>query len=547
MKFFHMSRVLLMACVLVTVIPTQASVTNIYVGQTAAGSANGTSCANAFSILFMTTYSNWGAGSAQIGPGSTVHLCGMITTQFPVSASGTSGNPITIYWESGARLSVPYCVSTGGSNPSGCIDFQGNSYITLNGGTPCGPGTSCSATEAANPTGYPAGITGIIEATANGSALANQQNGTAIAASGATGIVIENLIIRNIYQFTESSDTNGGSTEAILTTGSGCTNCSFHDLTIHDAFIGVDNGGAQDTNVSLYSAFLWNTNWGFYRGTSEGNTQTNISVHDSHFGSVSNWDQVADNNHHDRIFMADGIAGQGNFNGLYIYNNLFDGTSGCCSTAMIYWGGGTEQNAYVFNNVFNDSQGVNSMNALLELTGGSGDTAWVYNNTLIGAGTSIEGNCVQLEGTVVFVNNAITSCAATVLAKSDITFSMIDYHSYANANSSYIWESAGGTIHYVSLPAWQAFTAGEAHSTYSASLLLSATGVPEMGSPAINAGTNLTPLCTGVLVALCSDTSAGGTRTPSTRPSAGSWTAGAFNYSVGSGPNPPTSLSALVQ
>ena len=63
-----------------------ASASNIYIAQTAAGSADGTDCADAYAYTFFNTASNWGSGSSQIGPGTTVHLCGTITV--PLNNSG---------------------------------------------------------------------------------------------------------------------------------------------------------------------------------------------------------------------------------------------------------------------------------------------------------------------------------------------------------------------------------------------------------------------------------------------------------------------------
>src|SRR5580704_1228474 len=81
------------------------SVANVYIAQTAAGSANGSSCANAYAVTFFNTSSNWGSGASQIGPGTTVDLCGTITTELTAHGSGTSGSPITISFQSTAQIS----------------------------------------------------------------------------------------------------------------------------------------------------------------------------------------------------------------------------------------------------------------------------------------------------------------------------------------------------------------------------------------------------------------------------------------------------------
>src|SRR5579863_1276929 len=82
-----------------------ARANDIYIAQIAAGSLNGSSCANAFAYGFFNAAANWGAGSNQIGAGTTVHLCGTFTdslngTLLTAYGSGATGNPITIQFES---------------------------------------------------------------------------------------------------------------------------------------------------------------------------------------------------------------------------------------------------------------------------------------------------------------------------------------------------------------------------------------------------------------------------------------------------------------
>lgn len=92
---------------------THASATNIYIAQAAAGGANGADCADALPSSYFNNGGNWGSGANQIGPGTTVHLCGTITgapgsTLLTVQGSGASGSPVTILFESGAQLNAPY-------------------------------------------------------------------------------------------------------------------------------------------------------------------------------------------------------------------------------------------------------------------------------------------------------------------------------------------------------------------------------------------------------------------------------------------------------
>ena len=111
------------------VVNSAASV-GYYVGQSSAGSGNGSSCANEEPATWLNNSANWGAGKA-IAPGTVVGLCGTITSPLAAQGSGTSGNPITVYWEPNATLSEPVC----SGSQSSCFNTNGHTYLTLNGGT----------------------------------------------------------------------------------------------------------------------------------------------------------------------------------------------------------------------------------------------------------------------------------------------------------------------------------------------------------------------------------------------------------------------------
>src|SRR5215831_18269782 len=119
-----------------------ASVSNVYIGQSSAGSGDGSSCVNQKPITFFNTAANWGSGSTQIGPGTTVHVCGLInvaanTTALAFQGSGSSGNPVTLLFEPGAIVQAPYFpASVGGVNAcGGGVCGQGKSFIVIDGGT----------------------------------------------------------------------------------------------------------------------------------------------------------------------------------------------------------------------------------------------------------------------------------------------------------------------------------------------------------------------------------------------------------------------------
>jgi hypothetical protein len=140
-----------------------ATAKDIYIAQSAAGANSGLDCADAHSVSFFNTAANWGPGAAQIGPGTTAHLCGVITTELTVQASGSGGSPITILFQPNAQVALPAC-----DNSNGCLNINGKSYITIDGGTPCGPGTACASTAMACVANASACGTGSIVQTSNG-------------------------------------------------------------------------------------------------------------------------------------------------------------------------------------------------------------------------------------------------------------------------------------------------------------------------------------------------------------------------------------------
>jgi hypothetical protein len=113
-------------------VSAQAAATNIYIAQNAAGAASGADCNDAYAYTFFNSSANWTTGtpsSAQIGPGTTVHLCGTFTgtagsTMLTVQGSGASGSPVTILFDNATNgnLTAPYWGANGaiyctGSDP----------------------------------------------------------------------------------------------------------------------------------------------------------------------------------------------------------------------------------------------------------------------------------------------------------------------------------------------------------------------------------------------------------------------------------------------
>ena len=161
---------------LFSAIPLTAN--NIYIAQSATGAANGADCADAQPVSFFNSSSNWGSGANQIGPGTTVHLCGTFTgtagqTLLTFQGSGASGSPVTLKFETDANLAAPYWSS------SGAINVSGRNWIVIDGGT-----------------------NGTIQNTANGSGLAYMAQSNGFVLSRVSNVTVKNLAIGNICQHT---------------------------------------------------------------------------------------------------------------------------------------------------------------------------------------------------------------------------------------------------------------------------------------------------------------------------------------------------------
>jgi hypothetical protein len=182
------------------------SATDVWVTQSGAGGKDGTSLQNAASIGFIQSSSNCGSGPTQIGPGTTIHLSGNFTYPAGTNAaivpacSGTKGNPVVITTDPGTRpviISSPSFSYGNSSTPCCAMSLNNLSYVTLDGGLPCG--TIAGALDSPNACGL------VIEDTASGTAYdavttggMNDQSGL-MDAGGVTGIEVKGVALLNSY------------------------------------------------------------------------------------------------------------------------------------------------------------------------------------------------------------------------------------------------------------------------------------------------------------------------------------------------------------
>ncbi len=517
------------------------------------GGGNGSSCSSPESAAWFNSGSSWGTGSGQIGPDVTVDICSnsTISTYLTFNGSGTSGKPITLYFEPGSTISMPYCPGPGAG--SACINTAGNSYLTIDGGTTAGGG----------------GSDGVIQATENGSQYGSDplpdhvEPSFGIDANNCTNCTIENLTIANLYRHTDPNDQYAGmggyntsfdhtQVQGIAFSGS---NVTIKDNTLHDigwAIVSnwnVTNSlnspsgtGGGDGNVRIEGNTIYNSDHGFASQANQaGGNIGPIYFNNNHAYNYSNWDTTYNGqnppNHHDGLHCFTGSGGGGaaaHYNAFYIYDNNLNGDNGIDMSAPIFLEGTNDgspcadssSNFYIFNNnisVTNDIGG--------GLIGAASGIEHIYNNTMTGPDTSannaegIGGLCFNTNNPLTgenFQNNIMNTC--NELISSDISSyasGSPNYNLYANGgNNAFICK--GTFLGNTQFSSWQSCIGGDAQSSYTSNADLNADGSPQSDSPAINAGANLTSLCTGNLVLLCSDING------TARPTTGPWDIGAY-------------------
>ena len=535
-----------------------SSATNVYI--TPNGSPQGSCTTNPQTPAWFNNSANWGSGSSQIGPGTTVTICGTFTgsagsTEFTFQGSGTSGNPITFIFDTGATLSAPYWSGT-----NGAINTNGHSYITIDG---AGAGSA-----GAIPTTFKSN--GIIQNTANGTSLAYQQPSHGISLGNSSYVIIENLTMANIYQRT------GHATEAFDDTTAQCVNWSSSANNIK-----VDNNLFHDGGWCINGNgdnITWSNNELYNFEHSIIGAPVHFWMFGNHLHDWALWDAPCSNGpcayHHDGFHCFAGSGG--NTVAGYIYSNQFDGATnsgvsgdGQMNEFIFIEGGGSSTTCMVpggklaiFNNVMIADS---TIPQLSNDTGNSsaGDSGDIFaNNTVLDVNPGDETGCMvfQYSQSATVANNAIGGCGMLAAGGQGApSFSIFDFNAYENctSNNCFYMDSVDTPLFAV----WQASTVGgvkpDGHGIASVASKnyfnlssgcvpgsVGASCAPNSGSPLIAAGKNLYSMCNGQpnpgLGALCSD------KNGIPRPATGAWDAGAYAYSSSPPPTPPTQLAATV-
>jgi len=514
-----------------------AQASNVYITQD--GGGNGVCSSNVHNPAWFNNSANWGNGGSQIGPGTIVHLCGTITTSLAVQGDGASGRPWTLLFESGAKISHAFCGDDGGS---GCFNISNHGFFVIDGGTTCG-----WISGAAVP------CNGIIEATANGTHLANQSSlgngqGVAVNISNSHDWEFKNITIQNIYVRVPNLGDHSGALSEGFWGHVPLTNIHIHHVILHDLHWGVATTADYNPINNFEYDHFYSYNIDHSVGIGMAGAHSNgFLIHDFHIGSSEVWDLATTDNHHDGIHFyggADGIT-TGVNTGIQIYNGLFDGDWGFSNTANIFFEDG--QNATIFNNLFYSSSGSHPLNnGVLNNCNGPSTNRSVkfYNNTVIWTGSDPGSYIAVVCGGAdwrnnVFIDTSTAGSASLVALAGSGTW---DHNVYAATQP---WAGLFGqnssccTWTYAQ---WKANKGADANSPAIGTGTVgvnASTGIPNAGSPAIGEGANLGSLG---IAALNAD------RNGNPRPSSGVWDAGAFNSgtSVTTKPSPPTGLTVVV-
>jgi hypothetical protein len=464
---------------LVPLLCASAFATDIYFGPTSSGSNNGTSCSSAYAYNDGTH--GW-SQSAQQAAGNNLHICSgtyTVTTGGQVlttANSGSSGNPITfIADQGGATFQSPVFSSSGALAIS-------NAYWVINGDN---------------------NLT--IQNTANGTGLANNTQSGAFYIS-ASNVTVENMTVQNLCQRsagdTGDSCTNGGNDSTGIEVTGSLSNITLQSITEAEGghnciFMSL---GSSSSGILISKNTLSGCNWEI--GSNSPSAGVTITGNDITCvaAALCNWDDPADDNHHNGIYF---FPGSGAATNVVISNNYIHDINGN-TTGYIFFtdqNGGPITGAEIYNNIFFTTSSQSGPGNGFVTSGVTGNTGLlVLNNTFYGPGQrSISDDQGSTNENNIVVNGTCqeyfdSGQSAIVAAYNDF------YQSGTPQCQSSGQNWFNGTTGFTTLAAWQAGTTGQCSG--GCDVTGSITSNPNLntnftipsGSPVIAAGANLTSL-----------------------------------------------------
>lgn len=470
---------------------------DVYIAQDTHGDGSGATANDARSVAWFNNVSNWGTSPTQITSGDTIRLCGTITNGLSVRGSGIPGSNTVIFFEPGAKISMPSLPETGGIALNNC------NYLTVDGGAD-----------------------GVLECTKAGSGML-QTTGVGVRGMPTIGnILIRNLEIRNLYVKTNYSDQIAPL--GIYISGSGISNIVVANNHITwcatGVMLGYSPGSFASSGFLVISNRIEYVNHGTTFGSGNiGGKLTRATFAWNRVGHFEPWDDLVSNSFHHNGFIAWTAQADTAITDLQITNNIIWGRWGTRVTAGIFLSG--EGGVGILNPLI--------ANNLIAFTNGSASNGAMYlwnvrnpviaNNTVcdnhssIGirlnncAGVSLWNNIFYGSSTIFYVDRA---------GVPDVSAS--DWNIFSGYKD---FAYVAGT--WASFAQWQG-RAFDANSVLRDPLLAPTVGGTyplRTGSPARKSGTNLYSI-------LKSD------GTGSARPQTGAWDIGAFQYPGSPLPSP---------
>jgi len=506
------------------------SAANVYITQS--GSPSGNCTANVQTPSFFNNSANWGTGANQIGPGTTVLLCGTFTfaagaSGLTVQGNGANTNPILIQFDNGATLQAPYFGGTFGT-PGGALVLSGVSFITVDGKS-----------------------TGVIQNTDNGTSLGHRNSSTGVYIASVSGVTVQNLTIKNIYMNAGSTpsanDSNGWNANDIVIDQGAVSNLVISGNTLNNAHaaINTDMENYTYSGITISNNTMSDHGWSISLGAYGNQKVSNISIYGNYFTNWDNWQFPSGTYHTDGLIAYTDTSAK--FPILF-YDNYMDTNLGNGSgTSYITCGQGTA--CTIFNNVIaadahtTDPGGLQVCVTPMWLYQGSGPH-YIYNNTFVGPGltqTDVIIDSAAESGSPApsfkFENNIVTGFGGMMATYASNTNDMAASNNndfYNMAGTNFASENIGGSGSQLTYAQWQ--SRGFDANSVTANPSLTATYTIQSGSAAIGLGANLTQLDISSL-----DADKAGVP----RPASGSWDSGA--YGLASGIAPPTNLTATIK
>ena len=408
--------------------PVQAK--DIYLVQTAPGAGGGYPALVTNSLAWFNTPSNWGTGAGQIAPGDTVHLVGTFTNGLYLNGGGLPGAPTTIFFEPNANITMPAIPAAGAIN---CGNFN---HFTIDGG-----------------------VNGLIQSTSNGTGLAYAGTSVGVRCGDGnwslSGITVKNLTITNLYVRTAGSSevspvANGiqffGNLTNVLVKNCSVSWCSTPYFFIYRP--GTSYGLECCSNTATHC------NWGICVGESNtGASLGNLSIHHNSVNLFTDWEDPADNYHHDGIFTF-AAAANCQITNVAIYDNTVGPYFGTHVTAALYVSSlvGGIRDVLIYNNVFFTSTNPSPSNGFIFINGGA--NCRVYNNTLDANNHGGAGLHASSGSNIMFANNIVTGLYYPMVNETAGTITGCDYNLYWYNGSPMYYYRAGS---FWTLAQWQAF------------------------------------------------------------------------------------------